>query len=265
MLSHVRGRAVVLLVVAGLTGACASEAPRPAVRASQPPATSSAPPAVPPSTSPYADPTTPPPGPPLPEPIPIPADSYAPEPVVEIGIHGDPGHRDEAPPLPGRDPAQHRPGPQPLDRLGPAGRDGQHGRRRPPQHRDRAVPPDRRPGARRPGDLHRPGRPFDLPGHRPPDRHALRQLDRRPDAPPPPARCTPVTPSARRPSATSSAWSWCGPLPVALRTSRASPRPSAPMASASRAPRMATSTTGRRPSGCGPTAWWCGRAALAGA
>jgi sortase A len=85
MLSHVRGRAVMLLVVAGLTGACASEAPRPAVRASRPPAVFSTPPAAPPATSPYADPTRPPPGPPLPEPIPIPADSYASEPVVEIG------------------------------------------------------------------------------------------------------------------------------------------------------------------------------------
>ena len=33
----------------------------------------------------YADPTLPPPGPPLPAPIAIPADDYAPEPVVEIG------------------------------------------------------------------------------------------------------------------------------------------------------------------------------------
>ncbi len=81
MLSQVRGRAVVLLVVACIAGACASEAPNPAVRASAPP------PAVfasPPSTS-YADPTAPSPGPALPEPIPIPRDSYAPEPVVEIG------------------------------------------------------------------------------------------------------------------------------------------------------------------------------------
>jgi len=93
MLSHVRRRSLALVVVAvlGLAGACSSPAARSPDEASMPaagPALASPLPAPldsPPTTSRYADPTRPPPGPPLPEPVAIPADSYAPEPVVEIG------------------------------------------------------------------------------------------------------------------------------------------------------------------------------------
>ncbi len=95
MLSYVRRRRLplVLAAVLGLAGAC-SPAPR-ATRAASPPIEAPRPafgdpafrPEMPaPSTvSTHADPTRPRPGPPLPEPIPIPRDSYAPEPVVELG------------------------------------------------------------------------------------------------------------------------------------------------------------------------------------
>jgi len=88
MLSRVRPRSVPLVVVALLVVVLAGcAAPAPAVKArgeASPPALQ---PLViaPPTTSRYADPTLPPPGPPLPVPIPIPKDSYAPEPVVELG------------------------------------------------------------------------------------------------------------------------------------------------------------------------------------
>lgn len=76
MLSHVRGRSVIVASIALVAAvACAPGAGAPAVRAS--PADVpllAAPPAV-----------TAPSQPPLPNPVPIPADSYAPEPVVEIG------------------------------------------------------------------------------------------------------------------------------------------------------------------------------------
>jgi sortase A len=87
MLSHVRVRALLVVAVLGVAGACAAPAPHPAVEA-VPPAPAPAPNAAftpPPATPLYADPTAPPPGPPLPSPIAIPRDSYAPEPVVQIG------------------------------------------------------------------------------------------------------------------------------------------------------------------------------------
>jgi len=79
---------MVILAVLGLAGGCSS--PAPATRGTRPPVEAADPllRAVlpsPPTTSGYADPTQPPPGPPLPEPIRIPRNSYAPEPVVEIG------------------------------------------------------------------------------------------------------------------------------------------------------------------------------------
>ena len=83
MLSHVRARPVVAAAALLLATACSSPAVAPRAEP--------APPEVPfltgppPTTRVYADPTQPPPGPSLPSPIPIPPDSYAPEPVVEIG------------------------------------------------------------------------------------------------------------------------------------------------------------------------------------
>jgi len=103
MLSHVRGwmptvaapcRLLSLLAALGLTVACSSPVTRLPAEASGPTAPAEqqvsvpAPPAMiasPPTTSAYGDPTRPPPGPPLPEPVVIPANSYAPEPVKEIG------------------------------------------------------------------------------------------------------------------------------------------------------------------------------------
>lgn len=82
MLSHVR-RPLVLVVLVGLAAAgCSSSAPNPAVQVSRRDLPVLAPPTIP---SPYADPTVEPPGPPLPAPVAIPADSYAPEPVRQIG------------------------------------------------------------------------------------------------------------------------------------------------------------------------------------
>ena len=88
MLSHVRCRSVLLVAVLSvvtLATACSTPAVRPPVEASRQEAPFLSPPPAPPSTRFYADPTQPPPGPPLPVPIPIPRDSYAPEPVREIG------------------------------------------------------------------------------------------------------------------------------------------------------------------------------------
>jgi len=101
MLSHVPGRmpmvatrcrVLILLVALALAVACSPPATRPPVEASgsTAPVEASGPatPAVvtsPPTTSAYADPTRPPSGPPLPEPVVIPVNSYAPEPVKEIG------------------------------------------------------------------------------------------------------------------------------------------------------------------------------------
>jgi sortase A len=89
MLSHVRHRSLPLVVVAllVLAGGCSSPSPSPATRAT----VEASSPALhsvvtsPPTTPRHLDPTLPPPGPPLPQPIVIPRDSYAPEPVVELG------------------------------------------------------------------------------------------------------------------------------------------------------------------------------------
>ncbi len=85
MLSHVRVRGLMIVAVLGLAGACASPSPHPAVVAgpSAPAPMAAFTPPPPPSL--YADPTAPPPGPSLPIPVAIPRDSYAPEPVVQIG------------------------------------------------------------------------------------------------------------------------------------------------------------------------------------
>ena len=87
-----RCRVLILLVALALAVACSPPATRPPVEASGPtaPVEASGPatPAVvtpPPTTSAYADPTRPRSGPPLPEPAVIPVNSYAPEPVKEIG------------------------------------------------------------------------------------------------------------------------------------------------------------------------------------
>ncbi len=95
MLSHVRlapvirrRRLVLFLCVLSLTAACAgpgapniASAPEPPVPVPVPaPETK-----ILSATPPHLDPTLPPPGPRLPEPISIPADSYAPEPVVALG------------------------------------------------------------------------------------------------------------------------------------------------------------------------------------
>ena len=87
MLSRVRRPALLAVVLLTVGAACSSPAPRPAVEAPVPPEAPflAAPPASLPPTPAHLDPTRPPPGPPLPEPVAIPADSYAPEPVVELG------------------------------------------------------------------------------------------------------------------------------------------------------------------------------------
>ncbi|HEX3621399.1 MAG TPA: class E sortase [Acidimicrobiales bacterium] len=80
-----RGRSVIVpTVVLLLAVACSpATAPPPAAPARTDVPSFSPLPAAPAST--YGDPTAPRAGPPLPEPINIPADPYAPEPVVEIG------------------------------------------------------------------------------------------------------------------------------------------------------------------------------------
>lgn len=88
MLSHVRGRS--LVVAAGLLLAGAGCAPSPVSPAATPtpapaPVSPLPLPISPPPAAGYLDPTAPQPGPPLPVPVVIPADAYAPEPVVEIG------------------------------------------------------------------------------------------------------------------------------------------------------------------------------------
>ena len=82
-----RGRPLIVAVGLVVAAACAPSPSRPAARDRLPDRSPVVVPATaPPSTTPaYLDPTLPPPGPPLPEPVAIPADSYAPEPVVEIG------------------------------------------------------------------------------------------------------------------------------------------------------------------------------------
>lgn len=88
MLSHVLRRLVLALAMLSVTAACAGPTTTPAPA----PAPAQAPQLVPApetkiltATPSYLDPTLPPPGPRLPEPISIPADPYAPEPVVQLG------------------------------------------------------------------------------------------------------------------------------------------------------------------------------------
>ncbi len=85
MLSHVRCRSVLLVTVLGLTGACSSPTTRASVGTAGPPSSVVTVPLPVRAPSGYADPTVEPPGPRLPAPIAIPANDYAPEPVVEIG------------------------------------------------------------------------------------------------------------------------------------------------------------------------------------
>jgi sortase A len=87
MLSHVRRRLVLVLAMLSVTAACAgpttTTTPAPAP---EPPVALPAPETkILTATPPHLDPTLPPAGPRLPEPIPIPSDSYAPEPVAQLG------------------------------------------------------------------------------------------------------------------------------------------------------------------------------------
>lgn len=85
MLSHVRGRSLVVAAAVLVVAVACSPSPAPAARpyavldTPRPLAGVTAP------TPALNDPTAPQPGPPLPVPVVIPADSYAPERVVEIG------------------------------------------------------------------------------------------------------------------------------------------------------------------------------------
>ena len=88
MLSHVGRRSVLVMAILIVAAGCAGPSPAPTSAPPSPGPAVTAPQTrilTPPSTPAHLDPTLPPPGPPLPQPISIPADSYAPEPVVEIG------------------------------------------------------------------------------------------------------------------------------------------------------------------------------------
>ena len=87
MLSHVPRRSMVVMAILMVGAGCAGPAPAPtgAPQSAGPVVTARETILTLPPTPAHLDPTLPPPGPPLPYPIPIPADSYAPEPVVEIG------------------------------------------------------------------------------------------------------------------------------------------------------------------------------------
>jgi sortase A len=86
MLSHVRGRSLVVPAVLLVAAACAApSSPRPAAPVPVPVAPAPVLPVPPVPAVTGADPTAPVPGPPLPVPVVIPADSYAPERVMEIG------------------------------------------------------------------------------------------------------------------------------------------------------------------------------------
>jgi sortase A len=85
MLSHVRRRLVLVVAMLSVAAACAGPTTTPAP-APESPVTLPAPETkILTATPPHLDPTLPPPGPRLPEPISIPADSYALEPVVQLG------------------------------------------------------------------------------------------------------------------------------------------------------------------------------------
>jgi sortase A len=86
MLSHVRRRSVLVVAMLGVAVACGGPVAPTVAPAPGPPVSTPAPETkILTATPPYLDPTLPPPGPILPVPIPIPADSYAPEPVVRLG------------------------------------------------------------------------------------------------------------------------------------------------------------------------------------
>jgi sortase A len=86
MLSHVRRRPVLVVATLALAVACGGPVAPTIAPAPEPPVTAPAPETkILTATPPHLDPTRPPPGPVLPAPIPIPADSYAPEPIVQLG------------------------------------------------------------------------------------------------------------------------------------------------------------------------------------
>ncbi|MGI8809913.1 MAG: class E sortase [Acidimicrobiales bacterium] len=82
-----RSRAMLVVVVLGVAGACAPDTTRATVGSAGAPVTVALPPPppAPPQGRQYADPTKPYPASSLPQPLLIPKDSYAPEAVVEIG------------------------------------------------------------------------------------------------------------------------------------------------------------------------------------
>ena len=86
MLSHVRRRPVFVVAMLSMAVACGGPGAPTAAPPPEPPVTAPAPETkILTATPPHLDPTRPPPGPVLPVPIPIPVDSYAPEPVVQLG------------------------------------------------------------------------------------------------------------------------------------------------------------------------------------
>jgi sortase A len=85
MLSHVRRRLVLVVAMLSVAAACAGPTTTPAPAPASPVTVAAPETKILTATPPHLDPTLPPPGPRLPEPIPIPADSYAPEPVVQLG------------------------------------------------------------------------------------------------------------------------------------------------------------------------------------
>jgi sortase A len=85
MLSHVRRRLVLVLAMLSVTAACARPTTTPAPAPASPITVPAPETKIVTATPPHLDPTLPPPGPVLPVPIPIPSDSYAPEPVVQLG------------------------------------------------------------------------------------------------------------------------------------------------------------------------------------
>jgi sortase A len=85
MLSHVRRRLVLVLAMLSVTAACARPTTTPAPAPASPITVPAPETKIVTATPPHLDPTLPPPGPVLPVPVPIPSDSYAPEPVVQLG------------------------------------------------------------------------------------------------------------------------------------------------------------------------------------
>lgn len=86
MLSHVRRRPVLMMAMLSVAVACGGPVAPTIAPAPQPPVAAPAPETeILTATPPHLDPTLPPPGPVLPVPIAIPPDSYAPEPVVQLG------------------------------------------------------------------------------------------------------------------------------------------------------------------------------------